>query len=104
MEPLTIFCANRQMSKMFKKCDRSDVSLADGQITNVTGQGKVFVKSLGISLDDVLCVPALHHNLLSVAKLDKAGYQINFCSGKCYIQLGTVIELLQLEGWKTVCM
>jgi hypothetical protein len=38
-----------------------------------------------ILLRDVLCVPSLHKNLISVSHLDKDSYECYFAHGKCDI-------------------
>ncbi|KAG8147955.1 hypothetical protein E2320_001414, partial [Naja naja] len=58
------------------------VILADGQRAAVKGEGNVYVPEIGDTLYNVLYVPALEHNLLSISKLDRQGYEILFAGGQ----------------------
>ena len=69
-----------------------EISLGDGHIVKATGKGTVLLK-IAISqnqiqkceLKDVLFVPELSYNLLSVSKLTKAGKIMKFVSSQCTI-------------------
>ena len=47
-------------------------------------------------LRDVLFVPSLHRNLISVSRLDKDGYGCHFENGKCELWL-IIIVLVMLS-------
>ena len=69
-----------------------EISLGDGHIVKATGKGTVLLK-IAISqnqiqkceLKDVLFVPELSYNLLSVSKITKAGKIMKFVSSQCAI-------------------
>lgn len=67
----------------------SKISTAGGETLNVIGKGKVEIptNSGGIKFDNVLYVPGVTKNLLSVGTIadDKEGYKILFDSGKVWI-------------------
>lgn len=54
------------------------VSLADESTTEVVCQESVFFLSLGFKRTEVLCIPTLESNLLSVSALAQAGLTVSF--------------------------
>lgn len=66
----------------------STVHLANNSCMAVEGQGSVYIAELGEYLRNVLLVPTLRHNLLSVAALAKDGYNISFGATRCDISKG----------------
>jgi len=74
----------------FKTLDRtysSKVKLGDGRLVDVKGKGVVSVQtSLGTKLiSDVLFVPEIQHNLLSVGQLLDKNYSLEFKNKFCEI-------------------
>ncbi|XP_070799722.1 lebercilin-like protein [Pituophis catenifer annectens] len=49
------------------------VALANGQKAKVIGKGSVVIQCLKEKLSNILCVPEMEHNLLSVSSLDQKG-------------------------------
>ncbi|XP_070799709.1 lebercilin-like protein [Pituophis catenifer annectens] len=49
------------------------VALANGQKAKVFGKGSVVIQCLKEKLSNILCVPEMEHNLLSVSSLDQKG-------------------------------
>jgi len=87
---------------LFKTCDvdhRRTVSLANGQKLSCEGIGEVFVDcvsgngdNLPVKLTEVLYVPQLHGNLISVKKLTSKGFEVCFKDKQCVItKAGEVI-------------
>ena len=50
-----------------------------------------------LTIEEVLYVPKLSQNLISIGKLANKGYQIAFCNQKCSIKLS---NKLVLQGFK----
>ncbi len=54
-----------------------------------------------INLEDVLCIPKLHHNLISVRALNKSGHEVTFKSDGNVIQIdddNNIIKIGQAIG------
>ena len=67
---------------------KSNITLGDGSTQEVTGKGMISVKARNGStkyIQDVLYVPGLAQNLLSVGQLMEKGYSVNFDNNKCVI-------------------
>ena len=69
-----------------------EISLGDGHKVKTTGKGTVLLKiSIGqnqiqvCELNEVLFVPELSYNLLTVSKITKAGKIMKFVSSECKI-------------------
>ncbi|TXG59014.1 hypothetical protein EZV62_016843 [Acer yangbiense] len=79
--------------------DRTNVKLANGEIVQATGKGTVSVHtSKGPKLiHDVLLVPELDQNLLSVAQLLKKGYSCSFKDKYCTIIDSCGVEVVKVE-------
>ncbi|XP_071912216.1 uncharacterized protein [Coffea arabica] len=80
-------CANREAFSSYTPIgdDEEVVYLGDSRTTNVLGKGKVFLKLTSgktLALNDVLHVPNIRANLVSVALLGKVGVKVSFESGK----------------------
>jgi len=77
---------------LFKELDESkklDVRLRDNKKIQVEGRGTVSIMiSQGNAkiLEDVMFVPSLSHNLLSIGQLMISGYSILFDDGVCTIK------------------
>ena len=78
-------------SKSFVELDRSYssvVKLGDGKLKKVEGKGTIAVNTNGGNrkfIHDVLYVPSLSQNLLSVGQLLRKGYSLLFDDGECTI-------------------
>ncbi|XP_071933566.1 uncharacterized protein [Coffea arabica] len=80
-------CANREAFSSYTPIgdDEEVVYLGDSRTANVLGKGKVFLKLTSgktLALNDVLHVPNIRANLVSVALLGKVGVKVSFESGK----------------------
>jgi hypothetical protein len=81
--------------EMFEKIEpyHSTIKLGDGRPLAVKGIGEIKVKiisnnkELEILISEVLYVPEMNTNLLSISRLDKKGYRITFENQKCLIRL-----------------
>lgn len=71
----------------FEKKNCGNVKLADGSNKKSVGVGNITLikKPEDVKIKDVLFVPELKDNLLSVSKLDEAGMTIKFGDGRCLI-------------------
>uniref|UniRef100_A0A803MDK0 Fe2OG dioxygenase domain-containing protein n=1 Tax=Chenopodium quinoa TaxID=63459 RepID=A0A803MDK0_CHEQI len=94
---------------MFIKLDMgvaNQVTLGDGKKANVEGRGVIAVNSKANNtkyIHDVLYVPNLTHNLLSVGKLVQRGYSANFDNGECIVtdkKSGTILAKVQMADNK----
>uniref|UniRef100_A0A2N9EI16 Integrase catalytic domain-containing protein n=1 Tax=Fagus sylvatica TaxID=28930 RepID=A0A2N9EI16_FAGSY len=78
-------------SKSFVELDRSYssvVKLRDGKLKKVEGKGTIAVNTNGGNrkfIHDVLYVPSLSQNLLSVGQLLRKGYSLLFDDGECTV-------------------
>ncbi|XP_009777772.1 uncharacterized protein [Nicotiana sylvestris] len=87
-------CSNHmsEIRSLFKELDeskKSDVRLGDNKKIQVEGRGTVRIRtSQGNAkiLEDVMFVPSLSHNLLSIRQLMVSGYSISFDDGFCTIR------------------
>ena len=87
-------CSNHMSGtkSLFKDLDeskKSNVRLGDNKKIQVEGEGTVSIMtSQGNAkiLEDVMFVPSLSHNLLSVGELMISGYSISFDDGVCTIK------------------
>ncbi|XP_071905928.1 uncharacterized protein [Coffea arabica] len=80
-------CANREAFSSYTPIgdDEEVVYLGDSRTANVLGKGKVFLKLTSgktLALNDLLHVPNIRANLVSVALLGKVGVKVSFESGK----------------------
>jgi hypothetical protein len=68
------------------------VYMGNNTYSDVLGEGKckISIKGSVIVLHDVLFVPSIRRNLISVPILDSKGYGIKFKSGKVYIRKGNI--------------
>ncbi|EPS69339.1 hypothetical protein M569_05427, partial [Genlisea aurea] len=85
-------CSNHMTydSQNFSTLDRSYVAfvkVGDGRSLKVQGIGTVTIESDNgsVAINDVLFVPSLTVNLLSVGQLMERGFQVNFMKTKCEI-------------------
>ena len=86
-------CADKKsFTTLYQLEDPIDVTVGDGRALTATGRGKVVLdivlpnsKSKSCTLHDVLYVPELSYNLVSVAKVSQKGKIVKFTSNGCYI-------------------
>ncbi|TXG46600.1 hypothetical protein EZV62_027900 [Acer yangbiense] len=78
--------------------DRTNVKLGNGEMVQATGKGTVSVQtSKGLKLiHDVLLIPDLDQNLLSVAQLLKKGYSCLFKDNYCTIVDSCGVEVVKV--------
>ena len=87
-------CTDRRIFTEFRPLSKSlEVKLGDGDVLMVVGQGTVQLitkcgrdKYLKCTLSDVLYVPKLSCNLLSVSKTTEKGNDVKFYEDTCIIQ------------------
>lgn len=83
-------CADRMLFTALDLAHEGNVTVANGEIIPVKGKGdvKLFLMNQGeqieVTLSDVLWVPQLDGNLVSVNQLDKKGFVVEFRDGKCF--------------------
>ena len=80
-------CANRNAFSFYSSVGDGEeqVYLGDSRTTSVVGKGKVLLKLTSgktLALSDVLHVPSIRVNLISVALLGKVGVKLSFESDK----------------------
>ena len=80
-------CANRDVFASYTPIgdDKKVVYLGDSHTTQVLGKGKVTLKLTSrktLALNDVLHVPNIRANLVSVALLGKVGVKVSFESDR----------------------
>lgn len=103
MRYLDTGCSNHMCGdkKAFSELDesfRNTVKFGDNSIVSVMGKGKVTLQTKGNSthISNVLFVPDLKTNLLSVGQLQEKGYEIIIKNGVCRIQdakLGLIAQV-----------
>ena len=81
------------------RADRTKVKLGNGQVVHAAGKGTVSIQtSEGAKLiSDVLLIPDLDQNLLSVAQLLKKGYSLSFKDNYCIIFDSSGVEVVKVE-------
>lgn len=97
-------------AKFFRVLDKSasvNVILADGSVTVAAGIGEGVITCVDddgtvreIVVKEVLYIPKLDSNLISVRKLTQKGLKVQFTDSKCEIQseIGKVIAVAELNG------
>ena len=96
--------------ELFVKIDENfsnSVILGDGKSERVEGKGVIAVQSRSGEqkfIHDVLYVPTLAHNLLSVGQLIQKGYRVVFEENKCRVvdrknQLMAKVEMTRNKGF-----
>ena len=101
-------CNNKALPEDFVEFDETvDVMLGDGKVLHATGSGTVSVHTVLANgklqeciLHNVLLVPNLSYNLISVSKLTEAGKSISFEETQCSISCadGEVIATAKKVG------
>lgn len=82
-------CCDEKCFTRIVDSSKSSVTLADGRSVPIRGVGTVRfkTKSRVIHLEDVLFVPDLNCNLISVSKLTKKGCKVIFEEQQCHVYL-----------------
>jgi hypothetical protein len=90
---------NQALFKLLEsRKDISPIVIANKQQMHVKGLGTVALSN-GVTLTDVLSVPELKHNLLSVSKMATKGYKVVFDEHSAFIKKNDqVIVTLPLDG------
>ncbi|PHT55139.1 hypothetical protein CQW23_03625 [Capsicum baccatum] len=87
-------CANKELFSSFAPAQVEEmIYMANSATAKVEGTGKVGLKMTSgkvFTLNNVLYVPDLHRNLISVSLLDKNGFKCVTISGKNIISKGEV--------------
>ena len=81
-------CNNRGMFKTFEAADGEEVQMGNGSRASVRGKGTVelnFTSGKKLTLLNVLFVPDIRKNLISVDLLDRRGFKISVESGKAIL-------------------
>lgn len=82
-------CGTKELFKELDESDKSDVTLGDNKKIQVEGKGTIsFTTNQGKTkiLQDVMLVPDLSHNLLSIGQLMISGNSILFDDDSCTIK------------------
>nr|KYP36277.1 Copia protein [Cajanus cajan] len=74
----------RSMFLDLKSKKGGQVTFGGGQKGHIMGIGKIGINS-SISIDNVLYVKGLTHNLLSISQLCDSGYEVSFNKNKCTV-------------------
>lgn len=79
-------CSDKKLFSSLKKYNQK-VFIASGENVEASGIGEVNLKSFGtnITLSNVLFVPVLNSNFLSVSKIIKNGCRVQFADNKAYV-------------------
>ena len=87
-------CGNRDLFYSLKESKYGQVTVANGMKTPAMGSGSIRLKvntdegSLKVLLNNVLWVPHLKGNLISVNQLGRKGFTVMFTSDKCKLSDG----------------
>lgn len=87
-------CSNRDIFCKFDNKIKSTISIANGNKIGCEGSGDLKLKIdlkhdiLNTKLSNVLFVPKLRNNLLSVRALTEKGFQVTFIENKVFLQMG----------------
>ncbi|GKV41334.1 hypothetical protein SLEP1_g48880 [Rubroshorea leprosula] len=93
---------------------RIKVKLGNGSIVQSEGKGIVAVQTKKGTkyIHDVLYIPSLSQNLLSVAQMLRKGYSVSFVNNACYIHDSCGVELARIKmvensfpiTWNSPCL
>ena len=87
-------CSDETLFSALDKSHKGEVTVASGQIVQSIGKGNVKISlkrgrtKVDVMLHNVLLVPDLDGNLVSVRKLVSNGYVVEFRDDKCYLLVG----------------
>ena len=87
-------CANKEMFTSFEEGEDRIYLAAHSQTAKVLGKGKVVLKLTSgktLALNDVLYVPEIRANLISVSLLGKTGVKVSFESDKIVMTKNNVL-------------
>lgn len=97
--------SNRKFFTSFYSCNNEKLRLANGDYVEIHGIGEGNIcqdnkgKCTKVTIKDVLFVPSLEENLITVKRLTDKGIQVNFEEKKCNIvHAGAVIAVAELNG------
>ena len=97
-------CKDKKMFESIDETRQGKVFLGDGRSVKSGGKGKVKLtlhsdsgKSV-VTINDVLHVPQLSENLISVRKLAEKGHIVEFSEDKCYLKGEKRREIAKIEG------
>lgn len=82
-------CNNKKKFRKMNKSFSGNIKIANGSFIAIKGKGSVIInvsdgtKKCKIELKEVLYVPTLHINLLSVTKFCQSDFKVDFMNGKC---------------------
>lgn len=85
-------CRDEKMFSHLKKGSFGDITIATGEKIYAVGKGTVKIclgtndKKIEIILLDVLHVPTVDFNLISVKKITDKGFSVNFHKSDCYLK------------------
>ena len=102
------------MFKYLNKSYLSKVRIGNGDFVEVEGKGSIQVETLSSTkiLNNVLYVPKLSQNLVSVGQLLESDYSLLFNRGVCEIKVKHGVLLLSTKmvnrsfciDWKNLCL
>lgn len=87
---------NKNCLTNFEVIESEKIMVANGQYMVIKGKGKIVLKMevngnrRNLQINELLYVPELERNLLSVSKMTKEGYKVNFSKKNCYIKKGDI--------------
>lgn len=93
-------CCDKKLFSTFKSGFYGEVTIASGDTINAQGIGSIKVivgnidKPIEIILLNVLYIPNLHTNLLSIQKITQRGFSIVFTSTECLLKFNAEIYLI----------
>ncbi|GLT45830.1 hypothetical protein SLA2020_196340 [Shorea laevis] len=110
-------CHMANNEAIFSELDKSvriKVKLGNGSIVQSEGKGNVAVQTKKGTkyIHDVLFIPSLSQNLLSVAQMLRKGYSVSFVNNACYIYDSCGVELARIKmvensfsiTWNSPCL
>lgn len=95
---------NKNILKDFEEEMTGSITVADGSSKKSFGKGTVEVRNINgnvkFDMRDVLNVPELDGNLISIGKLDDDEIEVNFINGRCiaFDQDKIILNTLKLKG------
>lgn len=99
-------CANEELFTSINRSFSSEVSIANGEMIKVCGIGAVTLnvrdgkQTIKVTLEDVLWLPDLDGNLVSVKKLVERGHTVEFSGNSCFLKSedSDVWEIARWQG------
>lgn len=93
-------CKDKRLFESFDEVEWGDITIANGSKTPAKGKGIVRLKVktkddiLNVRLSDVLWVPGIDSNLISVNKLGQKGLKVSFSENQCYVESKNEIDVI----------